>query len=255
MTEEVPMRGAALGDRGLVRVGDTVRRPAGPWTASVQHLLGSLRAYGFDVVPEPLGIDEYGRETLRFVEGRDLGWPLLPGIRTTDGAERLGRLAARLRVALASYRCPEDAHWQFADGPPGPGRAIQHGDLGPWNLLWGRTNDAVAAVLDWDFAGPGDPCYDTGLLAWFVVPLMDDERAHERGFPEPPDRRARLRAYAAGTGVEEDELVEFVVRAQEESARRIVERRSSGGVWQAVYDRGLHESAAADRDWTARHFA
>lgn len=258
MTEdrEEPMRGAGLSDRGLVRVGDTVRRPAGPWTASVQHLLGALSGDGFDLAPEPLGVDEQGREMLRYVEGRDAGWPLLPEIRGTDGAERLGRLAARLRTALARYRCPPDARWHFAAGAPEPGHALQHGDLGPWNLLWGRTNEVVG-VLDWDFAGPGDPWYDTGYLAWFVVPLMDDERAYGRGFPEPPDRPSRLRAFAAGTGIDVAELVRVVLRAQEESARRIVERGSGSGdgVWKTLLDRGVPESSLADREWTATTFA
>ncbi|HEY0530146.1 MAG TPA: hypothetical protein VGD29_00940 [Actinoplanes sp.] len=42
---------------------------------------------------------------------------------------------------------------------------------------------AVAGVIDWDPAEPGDPFYDTGFLAWFTVPFMDDSRAQTRGFP------------------------------------------------------------------------
>lgn len=257
MTEgmEVPLSGAGLQDRGLARVGDTVRRPVGEWTTSVDHLLRSLRANGFDPAPEPLGIDAAGREMLRYIEGRDPGWPLLPEISSTDGAERLGCLTARLRAALAAYECPGDARWQFACGAPGPGMAMEHGDLGPWNLLWGAGSDVVG-VIDWDFAGPGDEWYDTGYLAWFTVPMMDDEGAYARGFSEPPDRLARLRAFAAGAGISEAKLVHVVIGAQEESARRIVERGSAyGGVWKALYELGRHESAAADRVWTTRHFS
>ncbi|MBO0835590.1 MAG: aminoglycoside phosphotransferase family protein, partial [Actinobacteria bacterium] len=55
--------------RGVVRVGDTVRRPTGPWTASVQDLLLHLKSAGFQGAPEPLGFDDQGREVLRFVAG------------------------------------------------------------------------------------------------------------------------------------------------------------------------------------------
>ena len=37
--EEIPLSGAALLDRGIVRVGETVRRPWMPWTASVHGVL------------------------------------------------------------------------------------------------------------------------------------------------------------------------------------------------------------------------
>jgi hypothetical protein len=251
---ESPITGAGLSDRGLVRVGDTVRRPAGPWSPTVQCLLRDLRALGFDLAPEPLGLDAAGREVLSYVEGRDQGWPFLPEILAVEGAEQLGRLATRLRSALTACPCPPDARWQFAHGTPGPGATLQHGDLGPWNLLWGEGPEIVG-VLDWDFAGPGDPWYDTGHLAWFTVPLMDDERAHARGFPEPPDRRARLDAFAAGAGMSAAELVRIAVRAQEEYERRVRPGGSAaeGGPWRTFLESGFHDNARADRDWTLRH--
>jgi len=251
---EAPVPGAGLHDRAIVRAGDTVRRPAGRWTGSVQHMLRWLREHGFDLAPQPLGIDSAGREVIAFIEGRDQGWPFIPEILSAGGAEELGQLAARLRSALAAYQCPPDARWQFADGAPGPGQAMQHGDLGPWNLRWGHGGQ-VAGVLDWDFAQPGDPWFDTGHLAWFTVPLMDDERARARGFPQRPDRAARLAAFAAGTGMPEDELVRAACRAQAEYQRRVVSRGSSPGTpWESYYNLGFHELAAADRAWTAAHF-
>lgn len=253
---EVPLSGAGLQNRRLVRVGTTVRRPAGPWTEAVQHLLRFLRAGGFDLVPEPLGIDSAGREVLGYVEGRDQGWPFIPEILTEQGARQLGRLASRVRSTLAAYPCPADARWQFAEGAPTSGEAIQHGDLGPWNLLWGDKHDVVG-VLDWDFAGPGDPWYDTGHLAWFTVPLMDDDRAHARGFPEPPDRQSRLTAFADGAGITNTDLVQVALRAQEEYERRVLTRGSSpaGGPWTTFLEMGFDKNASSDRSWTARHFA
>lgn len=44
----------------VVRVGDTVRRPVGPWTPSVHALLEHLEAAGFDGAPRVFGIDEQG---------------------------------------------------------------------------------------------------------------------------------------------------------------------------------------------------
>jgi hypothetical protein len=252
--EEVPLVGAALADRRLVRVGDTVRRPGGHWTASVQHLLGHLHGEGFDAVPEPLGLDDRGREVLRFLPGRDQGFPFHEDVLSIAGAEELGRFAGRLQQALAAYDCPADAEWQFATGPPGPGEAIQHGDLGPWNLLWGAGPNVVG-LLDWDFAGPADASYDLGHLAWFTVPLMDDERARARGFPRPPDRLARLAAFAAGCGSTEEAVLEAGLAAQTAYARMVVGRGQSPrpGQWATLYELRFHELALADHRWACEH--
>src|SRR5690348_12849430 len=48
----------------VVRVGDTVRKPAGYWTPSVEGLLAHLEAGGFGGAPRALGRDERGRQVL-----------------------------------------------------------------------------------------------------------------------------------------------------------------------------------------------
>jgi len=203
------------------------------------------------VVPEPQGTDSSSREVLGFIEGRDQGWPFIPEILSDEGAQQLGGLAERLRTALWRYPCPADARWQFAEGPPGPGQAVQHGDLGPWNLLWG-SDRRIAGVLDWELTGPASPLYDTGHLAWFTVPLMDDARARARGFPHPPDRLARLNAFAHGTRLSASEVLDAGLQAQQEHARRIVSITVEP--WTTFRQMGLHENAAADGEWTRTRF-
>lgn len=47
---ETPLDGGNMSGR-VVRVGDTVRRPAGPWTQAVHALLAHLHAVGFHGAP------------------------------------------------------------------------------------------------------------------------------------------------------------------------------------------------------------
>jgi hypothetical protein len=54
---------------GIVRIGDTVRRPVRPFTATIQAYLAHLRSVGFTGAPVPLGIDGQGREVLSYVPG------------------------------------------------------------------------------------------------------------------------------------------------------------------------------------------
>lgn len=53
----------------VVRVGDTVRRPVGPWTPAVHDLLNYLAAVGFAGAPRVQGIDKLNREVPDFVPG------------------------------------------------------------------------------------------------------------------------------------------------------------------------------------------
>ncbi len=66
--EEVALTGGRI-TQGVVRVGNTVRRPTGPHTPFVHSLLRHLEEVGFDGAPRVLGIDERGREIVTFIEG------------------------------------------------------------------------------------------------------------------------------------------------------------------------------------------
>jgi hypothetical protein len=54
----------------VVRVGDMVWRSAGPWTSTIHAFMRHLRASGFEAVPEPLGIDDRGGESISLLRGR-----------------------------------------------------------------------------------------------------------------------------------------------------------------------------------------
>src|SRR5688572_17058037 len=97
--EEIPLEGGNVA-AGVVRVGDTVRRPVGEWTPAVHALLRHLERVGFDSAPRVLGIDEKGREILSYCEGVSLSLEAPHLLRTHDGVARAGTLVARLRDAL-----------------------------------------------------------------------------------------------------------------------------------------------------------
>ena len=73
--KEVPLdRGRTT--TGVVKVGETVRRPIGQHSDFVHELLTELEEMKFPYSPRLLGIDESGREILTFIEGevpKDLG--------------------------------------------------------------------------------------------------------------------------------------------------------------------------------------
>jgi hypothetical protein len=155
-----------------VRVGDTVRRRAAPWTPAVHALLSHLRSVGFDVVPEPLGFDDHGRAVLRFIPGETHpGWPdPMPLWMFEDGRTIIAAavLLRRYHTAAASFVAPPGAQWRTV--APTRHEVICYYDWGPYNALF-RDHEPVV-MLDWDGAGPGTRLWDVALAAYQWVPLF-----------------------------------------------------------------------------------
>jgi hypothetical protein len=100
---------ASEGVTRVVRIGDTVRRPVRPFTATVQAYLAHLHSRGFGDAPRPLGYDADGREVLSFVEG-DVPLEPLPDYATRqDVLVALAALIRRLHDAAEGWVPPADA--------------------------------------------------------------------------------------------------------------------------------------------------
>jgi hypothetical protein len=196
---EIPLDGGNMSG-GVVRMGDTVRRPAGPWTPAVHALLTHLHAAGFRGAPRPLGIDEHGREILTFIPGT-VPWP--GHFRLLDGDSQLRRVARLIRDfhdAVAGFTPPPGAHWQElipADGD----EIIAHHDLAPWNLIIG---DRQWAFTDWDTAAPGTRLWDLAYAIHGFVPLTADP-AYQRD-----DASHRLRLIADTYGLAERQRLDII---------------------------------------------
>ena len=67
LEKEIPLSGGNI--TRVVQIGKTVRRPIGPWSASVHGLLQYLETQGFQGAPRFLGVDQQGREILSFIGG------------------------------------------------------------------------------------------------------------------------------------------------------------------------------------------
>src|SRR3954452_19224254 len=95
----------------VVRVGNTVRRTAGPWTPTVHAFLRHLRASGFDQVPEPLGVDPRGREILTLLPGAAATYPLAPYAWTDATLAAVAKTLRAFHDAGAGFLGTEGAVW------------------------------------------------------------------------------------------------------------------------------------------------
>ncbi len=176
MTEQ-PLAGGNV-TPGVVRIGDTVRRPTGPHTPAVHALLRHLEDDGFDGAPRVLGIDEQGREIHTYVEGA-VAWPwhALGPVRTDDGLRKVARTVRDYHEAVASFVPPPDAQWNDIVTDDGD-ELICHNDLAYWNLILEPSGRWV--FIDWDMAAPGTRLHDLAKAARNLVPLFPET---EDGWP------------------------------------------------------------------------
>jgi Phosphotransferase enzyme family len=194
---EIRLDGGNTG--GAVRVGDTVRRTAGPWTPAVQALLAHLARQGFAGSPQPLGVDEHGREVLTFLPGETVGsarpWPAWVYAEHT-----LVQVAAWVRSfhqAVADYAPPADAVWRMG-GRWAPGLIIGHNDAAPYNAVW--RDGRLAGFFDWDMAGPVTAEWDVAFAAFSWVPLHAEHVVAREGFSDFAGRPRRLQLFLTEYG-------------------------------------------------------
>jgi len=191
---------------GIVRRGDRLLRPMGPWSPAVHEYLRHLERAGFTGSPRVLGT-EGNLEVLTFFDGDvavDPQWQpghghrLPPFARTVLALRGAADLLRKLHSAAAGFQ-PAVTSYRFRPRPPGAGEIISHGDLGPWNTVY--RDGIPVAFIDWDSAGPVTALADLADAAWTFVPLAPPGQLLEAGFDPLPDLPARLRMFVDAYGL------------------------------------------------------
>ena len=222
----------------VVRVGDTVRRPTGPWTPAVHAVLRHLEAVGFPGAPRVLGVDEHGREILSYLPSEQV-WPysepVLVGV---------ARLLRQLHDALATFTLPPGAVWRYPT-PDAATAVMGHNDVAPFNTVF--ADGLPYGFIDWELAGPRPPLYDFACAAINFTPLRPDRFCQMVGFPEPPDRGRRLRIFCEEYGLEDrSTLLEALEAFERDALRELVELGRSGV---SPYDRYLARGEDVHLRW------
>lgn len=220
---EYRLTGGNVADQ-VVRIGETVRKPAIDATSSVEAFLEHLHNVGFSGAPRSLGRDEQGRHVLEYIPGStvDMSQPL-----SVPELHRIGCLIRELHTAAQSFIPPASATWNVAIKPNGES-LICHHDLAPWNLVRGGDR---WVFIDWDGSGPGTPMWDLAYAAQSFVPLIAGGSPSVDG--------VRLRSLIDGYGLD---------WAQREELPQITVERT-----RAMYQLLVHGAMSGQQPWARLH--
>jgi hypothetical protein len=240
----------------LVRVGATVRRPTGPYTASVHAYLRHLADMGLDAAPRVHGFDASGREVLDYIPG-DVPRSPLPAWSCTDRALiSVGRLLRRLHDASASFVAPSDALWHEPLPPTMyAGHQVCHNDLVPDNVVF-RGGRAVA-FIDFDLAAPVDPIWDVAVAVrhWLPVRAECDREPAQLG--SAPGPRLALFCQAYGLAAPDRARLLDAVLACTTYANDFVRIKAAAGepAWVKAMAEGRCDRHSRSGEWLTAHRA
>jgi aminoglycoside phosphotransferase (APT) family kinase protein len=219
----------------IVRVGDTVRRPAKPSSASVQAVLAHLRRAGLTCIPEPMGFDDLGRDVVGYIAG-EVWNDVIPEVAWRSSTlMTAGRLLRELHDATVDFEPPSDACWMLEMPSDLPVEVVCHNDFAVYNAVF--RGDRLEAVIDWETAAPGARVWDLAYAAYRFVPLSLSAPAE---LCEARVQAQRLASFcdAYGAGRSDRALLLSTVARRIEAIRLLVERALLGGsavdarVWQ-----------------------
>jgi tRNA A-37 threonylcarbamoyl transferase component Bud32 len=218
--DETRLRGGRV-TGGVVRIGDTVRRPAKDNSPFVRELLSHLTAQGFGDAPRYLGADDRGREIFSYLEGE---------------------VPAELDAAISDEALVAAAHLirRFHDatsGSPIAGKheTVCHHDLSPCNFVF--RNNRPIAIIDFDAAAPGNRLDDLGYALFLWLNLGTDG-------PKPSEQGRRISLFCTAYGVAADsQIITATIQAVVNNIERLKRERRHGDV----------EWWSAQLDWLRRH--
>lgn len=222
MTErEIPLTGGRITE-GVVRVGDTVRRPVKPGAVDLAQLLGHLQHQGFAGAPRHLGVDERGRAILNYLEGE---------VPTDLGHYDDSQLAAAARLLRRFHDATATSTPVTAAGA----EVICHNDFGPPNAVF--RGSMPWAMIDFDTAAPGARLWDLGYSAFSWLDLGDDTYTGV-------EQITRLEVFAMAYSHEQCTASQIAIYA-------VARQTSLAAHASRIGSTAMHDWASAAATWTA----
>jgi hypothetical protein len=227
--EPIPLTGGRL-TNGVVRVGDTVRRPASRASEFIGQLLRHFETCGAAWAPRYLGQDDVGRDILTYLPGTV---PYRWGYFSDEQVRQAARLLRAFHDATRGSKLAGECS------------VVCHNDFGPNNAIF--VDDRPTAMIDFDLSAPGEPLEDIGYMAWAWCVSSKQSRP----VVEVQAHQVRLLVDAYGAdAVGHDALVDGILERQERNAK----------FWSNIQHSATHVPTPAEKiaeiiDWSWKEHA
>ncbi|KAA1424003.1 phosphotransferase [Mumia zhuanghuii] len=245
---------------GLVRVGETVRRPVGPHSPLVVDVLAHLERVGFDGAPRFRGIDAAGRQVLSYVPGEVASRPRPEWIADENRVASVARLLRRYDDAVETLGIPASAEGALGADPPGtparvagPPTLVGHLDVTPDNVVF--VDGEARALIDFDMVRPAARTEEVqNLLLWWA-PLVPRPDRPEVLVDVDPFARATLLVDAYGLAASDRARLIDVAENTAARAWFLMRDRAErlGGGWARMWDDGVGDAIRRRQSWLAQH--
>ncbi|MFI6455863.1 phosphotransferase [Streptosporangium amethystogenes] len=249
---EIPLLGGDVTD-GVVRVGDTVRRPSRASTASVHALLRHLERSGFEGAPRALGVDERGREVLSYVEGGSAARPLPGYALSGESLAALARLLRGFHDAAEGFVPPPGAVWEGGSNDDAAPKLIGHCDVNLDNVIF--RDGLPVALIDFDMARPTTRLFDvvTTLRHWAPIADPVDLEPLQRRLEVGP--RLRLFCDAYGLAPRDRRRLLDLARLRFDRSYQVMRARAEAGSggWARMWAGGAGVRIRRARVWLETH--
>jgi hypothetical protein len=222
----------------VIRIGDTVRRPARAGAGAVWCLLDHFEQRGWTGAPRLLGVDEQGREILSFIDGH-VAWQRVqpPAVYGQASLVRVAQLVREFHDLTAGTTLAGDHE------------VVCHNDLSPKNTVYRPTGAGLrpVAFLDWDLAAPGPRVHDVAQMCSTFLALGPSCDLDEAA------RMVRVLTDAYGLA-DRDRLIDTIIAVQDRCWRGI-ETAAACGDRRAIAMRegGIVGEIRDCHQWTVEH--
>ncbi len=207
---------------GVVRIGDTVRRPMMRDATFGHDCLRHLEGIGFRHVPRFHGVDDEGREVLSFIPGTV---PVDLGMYKDNQLTAAANLLRRFHDATADMLAVREGGVEVAC----------HNDWAPTNTVF--VEDMPVAMIDFDTARPGERLWDLGYSAFTWLDLGNDDH-------DVVEQVRQLGVFAAGYDHADCTACRIAVYALARQTALAASTRARGKL-------DIAEWAASCANWTA----
>ena len=142
---------------GVVRIGNTLRRPHKQESRFADSVLTYLQEQGYPYSQRYFGQDEIGRDMFAFIEGY---------VPDEIGNTTFAQLCEFMKIVKELH----DVSSGFAP----KGKVICHNDLSPCNTVF--RNHIPVAIIDWDSAAFGERWEDLTYILWLWINIGSHQR-------------------------------------------------------------------------------